>query len=337
MMAKSEVYRVFGAENSPFSVKVRAYLRYKEIPHEWIVRNGESMQEFKKFAKLPLIPLLLTPDNQALQDSTPIIERLEAAHASPSIYPADPAMAFISALIEEFGDEWGNKWMLHYRWAREADQKAASGRLVREMMPEQSVDEQAGMARKIAERMCGRVWFVGSNPTTAEQIEDSFREALGLLESHLEKREFLLGSRPSLGDFGLWGQLYNASLDPTPGAILRDKAPSVMRWIERMLEPKASGDFENWESLAPTLAPFLEEMCGKLFLPWTVANAEALASEQESYDVELKGRIWTQKPIKYQAKSLIEIRKKYAEVADKGQLDLVLEQTGCRSWLQQPY
>ena len=57
----SSVYRLFGAENSPFSVKVRSYFRYKAIPHEWIVRDGNSMAEFQKYAKLPLIPLLVTP------------------------------------------------------------------------------------------------------------------------------------------------------------------------------------------------------------------------------------------------------------------------------------
>ena len=45
----SSVHRVFGAENSPFSVKVRSYFRYKGIPHEWIVRDTSSMEEYKKY------------------------------------------------------------------------------------------------------------------------------------------------------------------------------------------------------------------------------------------------------------------------------------------------
>ena len=32
-------YRIFGAEISPYSVKVRSYFRYKGIEHEWIVRD----------------------------------------------------------------------------------------------------------------------------------------------------------------------------------------------------------------------------------------------------------------------------------------------------------
>ena len=329
----SSVYRLFGAENSPFSVKVRSYFRYKAIPHEWIVRDGNSMAEFQKYAKLPLIPLLVTPEDEAFQDSTPIIERVEGLHPDPSIHPADETTAFMSALLEEFGDEWGNKWMLHLRWAREADQVAASRRLVGEMMPDMPEEKRVGMAQGIAERMIGRVWFVGSNEKTAAQIEDSWEQGLALLEGHLARRPFLFGRRPAFADFALWGQIYNASLDPTPGGILRKSAPSVMEWVNRMLEPKSGGDFEGWPSLAPTLAPFVKAMCGDLFLPWSDANAKALAVGEE-YDVELDGRIWTQKPVKYQAKSLIAIRKKYAAVAGNLELNEILEAAGCLRWLR---
>ncbi len=329
----SSVYRLFGAENSPFSVKVRAYFRYKSIPYEWIVRDGTSMAEFQKYAKLPLIPLLVTPQDEAFQDSTPMIERLEGLHPDPSIHPEDETTAFMSGLLEEFGDEWGNKWMLHFRWAREADRVAASRRLVGEMMPDLPEDQRAGMAQGLAKRMVGRVWFVGSNEKTAAQIESSWERGLALLEPHLAQRPFLFGRQPAFADFALWGQIYNASLDPTPGGILRDKAPSVVEWVNRMLEPKSGGDFENWSSLAPTLAPFVKAMCGDLVRPWSDANAKALAGGEE-YDVELDGRIWTQKPVKYQAKSLSAIRKKYAAVSGNVELNEILEAAGCLAWLR---
>jgi len=42
-----------------------------------------------------------------------------------------------------------------------------------------------------------------------------------------------------------------------------------------MLEPRNDGDFEDWDGLAPTLAPLLSYI-GGYFLPWTTANARAL-------------------------------------------------------------
>ena len=76
----SDVYRIFGAEVSPYSVKVRSYFRYKGIPHEWIVRNNSNMEEYKKYAKLPIIPAVATPEDQGLQDSTPILENLKVVY-----------------------------------------------------------------------------------------------------------------------------------------------------------------------------------------------------------------------------------------------------------------
>jgi len=330
----SDVYRIFGAEVSPYSVKVRSYFRYKGIPHEWIVRGPASQAEFQKYAKLPLIPVVATPEGDGLQDSTPILEAIEQRFPEPSIHPADPALAFLSALVEEFGDEWGNKWMFHYRWAREADQQSAGERIAKVMMPSASGAELAAAVDNIVQRMVGRVWFVGSNEQTAPQIEESYREAVTVLDAHLDGRRYLFGSRPAFGDFGLWGQLYNCLSDPTAGGILRQRAPNVVAWVERMLEPKREGDFEAWSSLEPTLLPFLERPVGSLFLPWSDANARALAEGSEEFEVELAGRPYRQKPQKYHAKSLAALRERHAAVADRSALDPILERAGCLAWLR---
>jgi glutathione S-transferase len=328
------VYRIFGVEPSPYSVKVRSYFRYKGIPHEWIPRDAASEAEYRKFAKLPLVPAVATPEGEGLQDSTPILERMESRFPEPSIHPEDPVLRFLSALVEEFGDEWGNKWMFHYRWARDVDRRSASERIARGMRPDLSGEALAGTAAKVAERMVGRVWFVGSSAETAERIEDSYRDALALLESHLARRAYLFGGRPAFGDFGLWGQLYECWTDPTPGAILRERAPAVAAWVERMLEPTTRGPFEPRAALLPTLRPLLERQVAGLFLPWSDANARAIADAREEFGVDLAGRRWTQKPQKYHAKSLAELRRRYAAVVDRAELDAVLEATGCLRWLR---
>ena len=42
----ANVYEIYGAEMSPYSVKVRSYFRYKAIPHQWILRNAEGQAEY---------------------------------------------------------------------------------------------------------------------------------------------------------------------------------------------------------------------------------------------------------------------------------------------------
>ena len=327
-------YRIFGAEMSPYSVKVRCFFRYKAIPHQWILRNADSQAEYEKYAKMPIIPLVVTPEGIGIQDSTPIIDQIEKLHPEPSIHPDDPIVRFISALIEEFGDEWGNKWMFHYRWARDVDQISSAGRIAR--MRESGADEakHAAFAGQVRARMVDRVWFVGSNEVTAPQIETGFIDMLGLLDAHLATRPYLFGGRPAFGDFGLWGQIYEMWTDPTAGAIIGGGAPHVLDWVHRMLWPKAEGKFEAWSTLEPTLMPILRKQVGAQFMPWTCANEKALAGSQEEFSVTLGDKTWTQKPQKYHARSLGVLRARYAAAPDKAALDSVLDAARCLAGLR---
>jgi len=130
------------------------------------------------------------------------------------------------------------------------------------------------------------------------------------------------------------GQLYNAWTDPTPGALINATAPHLLAWIHRMLWPRAEGDFEPWSSLAPTLTPLLDRQVGGLFIPWTLANAQAITSGREEFSVELAGKTWTQKPRKYHAKSLAALRQKYRAVAENRALDAILDTSGCLAGLR---
>jgi glutathione S-transferase len=327
------VYRIFGAEMSPYSVKIRSYFRYKAVPHQWILRNAASQAEYEKYAKMPIIPLVVTPDGAGLQDSTPIIDAIEKLHPEPSIHPDDPVARFISALIEEFGDEWGNKWMFHYRWTREVDQVCSAGRIARMRGPNTGEPEHAALAAQVRARMSDRLWFVGSNAATAPLIETGFLGMLGWLDNHLATRRYLFGSRPAFGDFGLWGQFYELWTDPTAGALIEGRAPHVLDWVHRMLWPRAEGPFEPWSGLAPTLMPILTEQVGGQFMPWTLANAKALAEARDEFSVALGDRVWIQKPQKYHARSLAMLRARYADAPDKIALDPVLQAAGCLAGL----
>jgi glutathione S-transferase len=298
------------------------------------LRNAASQAEFEKHAKLPIVPLVVTPDGKGIQDSTPIIEAMEKVFPEPSIHPDDTVASFISALIEEFGDEWGNKWMFHYRWARDVDQISAAGRIARMRGPAAGEQQHAAFAGQVRARMVDRVWFVGSNAVTAPQIEAGFVNMLGLLDAHLATRPYLFGGRPAFADFGLWGQIYEMWTDPTAGAIIGGGAPHVLDWVHRMLWPRAEGPFETWSTLAPTLMPILAEQVGAQFMPWTCANEKALGEGQEEFSVTLGDKLWTQTPQKYHARSLAMLRAKYAAAADKAALDPVLQAAGCLAGLR---
>jgi glutathione S-transferase len=327
-------YRIIGAEMSPYSVKVRSYFRYKAIPHQWMLRNAASQAEFEKHAKMPIIPLVVTPEGTGIQDSTPIIDRIEKLYPEPSIHPDDTVARFISALIEEFGDEWGNKWMFHYRWARDVDQISSAGRIARMRDPGANDDKHAAFTEQVRARMVDRVWFVGSNTDNAPRIEAGFIEMLALLDKHLATRPYLFGGRPAFGDFGLWGQFYEMWTDPTAGALISGGAPHVLDWIHRMLWPRDEGPFEAWPTLGRTMMPILKQQVGRLFMPWTSANEKAVADGKEEFSVTLDDHVWTQKPQKYHVRSLGMLRARYAAVPDKPALDPVLDAAGCLAGLR---
>ncbi len=70
-------------------------------------------------------------------------------------------------------------------------------------------------------------------------------------------------------------------------------------------------------------------------MPWTVANALAIANGREEFSVELAGKTWTQKPQKYHAKFLSALRGKYTALPDKSAIDAVLQKTGCLAALRE--
>lgn len=332
----SVAYRIFGSELSPYSVKVRSWFRYKGVPHEWLPRSKANQAEFQKYAKLPLIPLVVTPEAVGMQDSTPIIETLEATFPEPATDPAEPALRFLSHLIEEYADEWGNKPMFHYRWAFAADAEDTARRIAEQMLgPDAPEAERQQTAVGILERMVPRRAFVGSSDETAGEIEGSLERQLQILEAHLATRPYLFGGRPCLGDFGLFAQLYECSTDPTAGALMRDMAPRTLEWVGRMLDPKVEGGFESLEALAPGLRPLLADEVARRFLPWSQANAEALAAGKETMEVTLAKGPFRQTPQKYHARSLGVLKQKYAAVAGEPALDRLLTETGCYVWLTQ--
>ena len=117
-------------------------------------------------------------------------------------------------------------------------------------------------------------------------------------------------------------------MDPTCGAIMMGRAPDVLAWCHRMMEPRLDGEFETWDSLQPTLAPILAYV-GRYFLPWTKANAKALEAGEETFSVDLPGGVYVQPPQKYHARSLAALRAKFKAVKSDPELTAILAAAGC--------
>ena len=327
-------FRLYGAELSPYSVKVRSYLRFKGLDFQWLERTQARQEEFQRYAKLPLSPVLVDASDTAMQDSTPMIEALEREFPEPSIIPSDPALAFLSALLEDYADEWLNKAMFHYRWSYPEDQQNAAHRLVEMLFEDAAAPD--GVEEAMRTRMVGRLHHVGSSAESAPAIEGSFTRLIALLERLLGARPYLFGARPCLADFGLAGQLHQLASDPTPGAILRAQAPSVAKWVERMAGAEVQGDFAPFDALRDDLAELLRSEISGAYLIWMSANARAVADDAPGVAVQISGAPFSQKPQRYAAKAFSELRRKRALASDDANLVALLGETGCDAFLEPP-
>jgi glutathione S-transferase len=329
--------RIVGAPGSPYSRKLRAVLRYRRIPHAWIQAGSREARELPR-PRVALLPQLVFPGTrEALTDSTPLIRRLEREHAGRSVVPDDPALAFLDALLEDYADEWVTKMMFHYRWAHAADAAQAAAILPRWRRIDDAEENAQAAAKDFAERQVGRLWVVGSNATTAPLIEESYRRCLRLVDARLREAPFLLGARPGTADFALYGQLTQlAAFDPTPRALALALAPRVVAWVDLVedlsgLEPSASGWLAR-DALTPALRALLGEV-GRVYAPFLLANADALARRAERVTCTIDGRRFEQQPFPYQGKCLQWLRESYAALAggDRAAVDAALAGSGCET------
>lgn len=256
-------YRLFGWELSYFSGKARAYLRYKE-------RMGDLGEGFEDVLATPelmtgllqpatgsaAVPQMQLPDGAWVQDSSEIIDVIEARHDGQPVVPdpaRSPRQALASHLIELLADEWmvvpafWERW--HYslagvepnhlgynamQWGSvfgagaPGAQRLAAGHGVFEAMF--GISEARSNPRGV---YAGLV-HLGCTPETEQAWWASMERILSLLDVHLGAHDFVLGGLPSLGDFGLMGPLYaHLFRDATSGFLLRTQHPIVSEWVER--------------------------------------------------------------------------------------------------------
>lgn len=328
-------YTLHGLNPSPYSVKMRAILRYRRIPFVWQA-TGNPRDVAVAASLPPVIPVLVFPDGRVMNDSTPLAHALEREHPARSIVPDDPAHAYLSDLLEDFGDEWVTKMMFHYRWFYVADRVFAQTWVITSRDPTMAEAARRQTMQAFNDRQVERMAMVGCTEQNRPIIEDSYRFALDTLDRHVRALPFLFGSRPALADFGLYGQLQILSVDPTPMAEMRARAPDVYCWLLRLDD--ASGVEGEWlDPSAPlpgTLTALLGH-CGATYLPFLAANTCALRDGAEEIALEIAGRPYTQAPFRYQGKCHDALRKKLAALAPdvRRRLDPVLEETGCLRYL----
>jgi len=318
----SDWVSVYGMYGSPYTRKVQAALRYKQIPftqHPLMPGNVKGDWDELGFSEIKpkVIPVVKYGDGQVQNDSTFILETLDKKFPTRPVVPSEPLAAFLALLFEDIFDEWGTKVMFGMRWLTQEDRDWSGRWLLYDMMLGQGtpLDQVADMGRQFGARQTGRMKVVGCQDPALVH-----RSAIGLLaplERHLEQGKLcLLGASPTVADFALYGQLSQLLVDRTPDRLVRDSYPACWAWVRRM-----------------------EDMSG---LEADVLGQEGL--EDSQYVREVMVTLWGSKePLEhrqpvfgYQAKCLSRIQAALANLpadANKQAKDL-LAKTNCIQYLE---
>lgn len=333
-----DAYRIIGIESSPYAMKVRAAFRYRRLPHIWVARMPQLFEETAGVRPL-IMPTVQFPEGDYRTDSTPILLDLEERHRNGrSLLPDAPEIAFLALLIEDMADEWLAKYLFHNRFSHEEDARFASSWVIDDAQPAVATDALDALAGAFRARQTERMAIVGCTPENGPFFERFYLDLLAIMESFVATDRFLFGSRPSIADFGIYGQFCPLSADPTSAGIMRDQAPRTMHWTWRTADASGvEGEWFDWPDSGdpPPHIRRLLGLAGQIYLPFLAANAAAVDAGAEEVKVDIQGEPYRQLPFRYQAKCLRALQARFADLpnAAKAQIAPLLDESGCLAFL----
>ncbi|SEC97713.1 glutathione S-transferase family protein [Bradyrhizobium erythrophlei] len=285
------LFTLWSVAHSLYAGKARAYLIKKGVPfRELYPPHPGYRARAVAAAKVEVIPILETPEGEFIQDTTDIIEFVEARFSEPQMIPDTPVQRAVAWLLEAFGSEYLLPLAMHYRWSYRTEQetflRAEFGR-VTYAGPDREAARQSG--QRYMDYFSGFLPALGVTPETIPALETSYAELLNALDVHLQRFPYLLGGRPSVADFGLMAPMFaHLGRDPVPAGLMKTTAPNVFRWTERMNRSQISdGEFFDLpETYFPNdeIPPSLEAVLALVFKDW----GPELAANMDRFSTWLK-------------------------------------------------
>lgn len=254
---------LYGVPHSLYAGKVRAYLRKQQIAYrERPPTDAHFVDTILPLIGRRVIPVVELADGTVIQDSVEIIDHFEPRGVRLTAYPTGPRQLAVAHVLELYAVVGLLRHAMHYRWSYLAQQKTfLTDAFTAARSPDQAASAMA--------RMQSYLPMLGVNAKTIPAIEASYGELLAHLDGHFAQYPYLLGHRPSVGDYAMFGPLFaHLGRDPVPLAIMQNSAPRVYRWIERMNAPDldtvefsdTGSGFLADDQIPPSLGPLLNQI-----------------------------------------------------------------------------
>ena len=239
------LWRLVGSEMSMFTAKVRPAFSRKGL--RWVeqLATDPLWQDAEDRTGNRMIPVVFTPEGDCIQDSSVILDLLEARHPEIPIESPDPVVKLLGRIFELFHDEWMPMLAIYYRWIKPEAVAEGKARAV-------AMTGDPGYGERGLATIGGYAPFFGIDENTIPAIERLYRELLDALEGHLGETPYLLGEVPSIADFSLCGAGHaHLYLDHEPHRIMWERAPRVTHWIMRVVNADPFGEGDWIDPTAP--------------------------------------------------------------------------------------
>jgi len=215
------------------------------------------------------MPVITTPEGEWIGDTSAIIDNLERRHPDFSVVPDTPILRFAAYLFEIWGDEFWLPVAMNTRWRHPENFPLFQHDAGTQALPGFPRFLQNLMGTRLANKMRAHLPRLGIAPETDALIGQWTRSHLDALERHFSTLPFLLGTRPSLADYGMIAPLYaHLARDPWSFKNLIEPRRHLHAWIKRMNRPLENlGSYNAEDRLPETLDLAVSSMFGEM-LPY---------------------------------------------------------------------
>lgn len=267
-------YVIYGGELSYFTRKLEAAMTFYDADFELRGKTPELREEIERRAGTHQVPVLHTPENWMIADTTPLMMMLDGRFPRRRLFPPGP-LGVLTHVVEEYFDEWIARTMVHYRWHYPESARFASLRM--------AGGNEAAAARVLdwGPRACRATGTESEIQRRAAEAE--YVRILEAAEAQLGRTRYLLGDRPTAVDCIVLGGLRaHTNMDPDPKKVTAGY-PRVVAWSESKAD-----DWEGGGELAPfpestEFARFVLDEMADTYKPYLLANREAEAAGAKAF------------------------------------------------------
>ena len=273
-------YTIYGGELSYFTRKLEAALIFYGASFELLNKGQHNPQEIESRSGTHQVPVLQTPENWMIGDTTPLMQLLDTRFPARRMFPHGP-LGVLVQIVEEYFDEWVARTMVHYRWhyadsAEFASLKMANGNA-----------EAAARVRDWGPRACRATGT--DSEIQRKAAEDEYVRILAAMESQFAETPYLLGHRPTAVDCVMLGGLRaHTNMDPDPKKITANY-PRVVAWAETGADKwSGEGDLAPFPT-STAFARFVLQEMATTYQPYVLGNRDAQQDGAKAFHVEVYG------------------------------------------------